>query len=88
MGTLNFDQSDKNIYKKGSVVGTTDVVVQPTNGYFDIPDIVIKGNLDGELEYAGKKIVIDQVEMAIGMEIGQYGARGPIWKNVRARILN
>ena len=86
MPTLNFKESDKNLYKNGAIVGTTDIIVPPNGGYFYIPDIVVKGNLDGELEYTGKKIVIEQVEIIAGMEFGQYGARGPVWKNVRARI--
>jgi len=88
MATLNFDATDKNIYKDGAVVGTTDLIVHPVGGYLNIPDILVKGNLDGQLEYGGKKIVIEQVEMAIGMEVGPHGMRGPIWKNVRARVLN
>jgi len=87
MATLNVTATDKNIYKNGAVVGTTDIAVSPNADYFDIPDILVKGNLDGELEYGGKIIRIEQVEMAAGMEIGQFGARGPVWKNVKARII-
>lgn len=87
METLNLIQSDKNIYKNGHIVGVTDMTASSDGSYFQIPDIVIKGELNGELEYLGKTIVIEQVETSIGLEIGRYGARGPIWKNVLARIV-
>jgi hypothetical protein len=88
MPILNLNSTDKNIYKGSSIVGTTDVLVEANSGYFDIPDILVKGDLNGELEYRGKRILIEQVDMLIGMEIGNYGPRGPVWKKVRAKILD
>jgi hypothetical protein len=88
MATLNLAEADKNIYKNGAVVGTTDANVLPDAGYFNIPDILVKGRLDGELEYSGKVIKIEQVEQAVGFEVGKFGARGPVWKNVKARIVS
>jgi len=87
MGTLSFQKIDKNIYKNGVVVGITDELAPEQNGYFYIPDIVVKGDLSGELEYEGRIMVAEQIETLVGMEVGQFGVRGPIWKNVRCKIL-
>jgi len=85
-GKINF-QSSTNIYKNGNVVGETDKVYSPNGNYFDIAEIIVKGDLSGELEYCGKTIVAEHIDTMIGMEITQFGARGPVWKGVRCKIV-
>lgn len=85
-GKVNFGSST-NIYKNGNVVGETDKVYSPKDNYFNFSEIVVKGDLSGELEYCGKTIVVEHIEMMIGMEITMLGARGPVWKEVRCKIL-
>lgn len=85
-GKVNLNSST-GIYKNGVLVGETDKPYTPQNGHFNFDDIVVKGDLSGELEYAGKTIVVEQVEMIAGMEVSSRGVRGPVWKKVRTKIV-
>lgn len=86
IGKINFN-SPTGIYKNGNIVGETDRAYSPENGYFNIGEITLKGDMNGELEYAGHKIIVEHIDTAIGMLMGAGGPRGPIWRGVKCKIV-
>lgn len=86
-GKINFN-SPTSIYKNGDVVGETDKVYNPEGGYFNIDEITVKGELDGELDYNGKKMVVEHIDTMIGMLMGQGGPRGPLWRGVKCKVIS
>jgi hypothetical protein len=75
------------IYSHGRLVGLTDRVyaVRPPTVTFD--DVVVKGDLSGELEYNGQKLRITRIDTIIGLESGMHGVRGPVWKGVECQVV-
>jgi hypothetical protein len=85
-GKINFNSS-RSIYKNGTLVGETDRAYSPEGDYYNFDEILVKGDLTNPLEYSGHTIVVEQINMVIGMEVSSSGARGPIWKGIRCKII-
>lgn len=84
---VSFAPRSAEIRKSGTVVGLTDRVY-PINGttvIFD--DVLVKGDLSGELEYNGRKLRVVRVDTVIGLEIGAQGPRGPVWRRVECQVV-
>lgn len=87
---LSFDRPSNEIRSSGKVVGITDRIydINDIDGQsvtFD--DVLIRGDLSGELEYNGIKLRVTRVDTIIGLEIGPYGPRGPVWKGVECKVV-
>lgn len=74
------------IRKGDIVVGILDrsYVIEGDQVTFD--DILVKGDLSGQIEYGGRTLEVERVYTMIGLEITMKGARGPVWKGVRCRV--
>ena len=78
----------KDLRKSGKLVGVTDhpYIVNGSNVVFD--EVVVKGDLSGDLEYNGKKLRITKIDEIIGLIVDRAGTRGPVWKGVECQILS
>ncbi|KKU48403.1 hypothetical protein A3H10_03215 [Candidatus Uhrbacteria bacterium RIFCSPLOWO2_12_FULL_46_10] len=84
---INFEEPTNEIYKDGKVVGITDKLYTLNSTEITFDDVLVKGDLSGVLNYNGKNIQVIQIDTAIGMEVTQNGARGPVWKGVKCKVL-
>jgi hypothetical protein len=88
MKPLKLESGTAEIRKNGTVVGLTDkVYTLDDSDEILFEDVLVRGDLSGPLKYNGRKIEIVGVDTIVGLELGPDGARGPVWKRVRARIL-
>ncbi len=74
--------------KNGDVVGLTDRVYDLAGTIVHIDEILVTGDLSGELSYNGKLLKILEVNTVVGMLVDQRGARGPVWKDVQAQVVD
>lgn len=84
---INFESPTKELRKGSSVVGITDRIYPITGDKITFDDILVRGDLSGELEYNGHKVEVERIDTIIGMEVGPAGPRGPVWKGVECRII-
>ena len=84
---VSFDQRKPEIYSSGKLVGITDRVYEIGGQTITFDDVLVKGDLSGELEYNGVKLRIVRVHTIIGLEVGMQGARGPVWKGVECQVV-
>jgi len=84
---VSFGQSC-DLLKNNQVVGVTDRIYPITGSEVTFDDVLVKGDLAGELEYNGRKLRVLRVDTAIGLEVGSAGARGPVWKGVECEVLD
>jgi hypothetical protein len=75
------------IRKGGAPVGLTDRVYEVAGDTVVFDEVVVKGDLSGELEYNGHILQVTHIDTAVGLEIGDQGARGPLWKRVVCRVV-
>jgi len=85
---LSFRPRSAEIRKSGTVVGLTDRIydVGETEVVFD--EVLIKGDLSGDLDYNGHTIRVVRVDTAVGLLIDGRGARGPVWKGVVCEVIH
>jgi hypothetical protein len=72
----------------GRLVGLTDRPYPPNGRTLTFKDVLVKGDLSGTLEYNGVKLRIVRVNTVIGLEVTTDGARGPVWKDVEAEVID
>ncbi|HZP57727.1 MAG TPA: hypothetical protein VFC53_09255 [Dehalococcoidia bacterium] len=75
------------IRKAGEVVGLTDRIYDTSGEQVTFDEILVKGDLSGELEYNGARLRVKGINMMVGLEIGPQGARGPVWRGVQCEVL-
>jgi len=85
---VSFEPPTKELRSTGVVVGITDRVYPITEPTVWFDEILVKGDLSGELEYNGRKLRVVRVDTMIGLEVGVSGARGPVWKRVECQVLD
>jgi hypothetical protein len=85
---ISFEPRTSDLTRSGKVVGITDRVYQLTGSTVTFDEILVKGDLSGELAYNGTKLRVVAVDTMIGLEVGASGARGPVWKHVTCEVLN
>ena len=85
---ISFTPQSRELLKSGKVVGLTDRVypIIGPNVIFD--EVLVKGDLSGELEYNGKRLRIVRADTIIGLLVDMGGARGPVWKGVECQVLD
>jgi len=85
---VSFTTPSKEIHKGAVVVGLTDKVYFPIDGpMVTMAEILVRGDLSGELEYNGRVLQVEAIDEAIGLEVGPSGPRGPIWRGVLCRVV-
>jgi hypothetical protein len=84
---ISFEKPNNEIRSKGKIVGLTDEIYNLTGPTIIFPDVLVKGDLSGELEYNGKKIKVVRIDTVIGLEASLQGARGPVWKGVECEVI-
>jgi hypothetical protein len=80
--------TSREIKKNGQVVGITDRIYDLSPGTAHFDEILVTGELDGELSYNDHKIQIVRINTAIGMKVDNRGARGPVWEGVEVQVVN
>lgn len=84
---LSFRNRSPELRKGGAVVGVTDRIYDVSGSTVIFEEVLLKGDLSGELEYNGTRLQVVKVDTAVGMLVDQRGARGPVWKGVTCAIL-
>jgi hypothetical protein len=84
--TFSFDQPGTELRKEGQVVGTTDRVYVVAGPSVRFDEVLVRGDLSGELQYNGKKLRVVRIDTTIGLMVDQQGPRGPIWKGVDCEV--
>jgi len=85
---ISFTRPSNELLKSGNVVGLTDRVYPITGSSVTFDEVLVKGDLSGELEYNGKKLRIVRTDMIAGLLIDMRGARGPVWQGVECEVLD
>lgn len=88
--SLGLEPETPELRKNGAIVGITDRVYALNGGDVEevlFDDVLVRGDLSGRLDYNGRKIEIVAIDTAVGLELDRGGVRGPVWKKVRARIV-
>lgn len=68
--------------KGGEVVGTTDQIYPIEGAEVTFGEILVQGDLSGDLRYNGAVLRVKHINATIGLLIDQRGARGPVWQGV------
>lgn len=84
---VTFEKLSTEIRSGGRVVGETDHVYQISGKTVTFNDVLVKGDLSGELEYNGTKLRVVRINMTIGLEVIPQGVRGPVWKGVECQVI-
>jgi hypothetical protein len=84
---VSFDKPTTEILSAGKVVGITDRIYSIKGSSVTFEEVLVKGDLSGELLYNGTKLRVVRIDTVIGLEIGAQGARGPVWKGVECEVI-
>jgi hypothetical protein len=87
MKKVSFDQPTAEILREGAAVGITDRIYPIEGRSVTFDEVLVKGDLSGELSYNGRTLRVVHIDTMIGLEVGPYGARGPVWKGVECEVL-
>ena len=82
-----YDQPTNELRKDGAVVGVTDRIYPVVGSNVTFEDVVVRGDLSGDLDYNGARLRVTRVASITGLEITSNGARGPVWKGVECVVL-
>jgi hypothetical protein len=85
---VTFDEPTNQILRQGEVVGITDRIYSIEGSSVTFDEVLVRGDLSGELWYNGSTIRVVQIDTMIGLEVGLHGARGPVWKGVQCQVLS
>lgn len=85
---MSFTPQSPELLKSGKVVGLTDRVYPITGSSVTFDEVLVKGDLSGELEYNGKRLRIIRVDTITGLKVDLGGARGPVWTGVECQVLD
>jgi hypothetical protein len=86
-GNGMYSQASPELLKEGRVVGLTDKVYPLNGGPRHFDEVLVKGDLSGNLEYNGALIRITRIDAAVGLKVDDRGARGPLWVNVDFEVV-
>lgn len=84
---ISFEPPTNELKRAGVVVGLTDRVYPVSGSEVTFDEVLIKGDLSGELDYNGTRLRVTRVDAMVGLEVGAMGARGPLWKGVECEVL-
>ena len=80
-------KESKNLYSSGKIVGITDHIYEIDDQSVIFDEILVKGDLSGELEYNGHKLRITRIDTITGLKVDLNGARGPLWEGVECKVI-
>jgi hypothetical protein len=84
---LSLARPTNELRRDREVVGLTDRVYEITGDQVTFDEVIVKGDLSGPLVYNDHVVEVTHIDTAIGLEVGERGVRGPIWKTVRCRVI-
>ena len=84
---VRFDAPTNELRKGGQVVGTTDRVYDITGDRVLFAEVLVRGDLSGEIEYNGRRLRVIRADTIIGLKVTLEGARGPVWEGVECEVL-
>jgi hypothetical protein len=84
---LSFERPSTEIRSSGKVVGITDRIYSIDGPSVTFDDVLVRGDLSGELLYNGIKLRVVRIDTIVGLEIGPQGPRGPVWKGVECEVV-
>jgi len=84
---VRFQPANNELRKGGQVVGYTDRVYSLEGSRVTFDEVVVAGDLSGDLQYNDRTVRVVGVNTMIGLEIGSQGARGPVWKGVECEVI-
>jgi hypothetical protein len=85
---ISLTRPSNELLKSGNVVGLTDRVYPIKGSSVTFDEVLVKGDLSGELEYNGKKLRIVRTDVIAGLLIDLRGARGPVWQGVECEVFD
>jgi hypothetical protein len=80
-------QASSALLKDGRIVGLTDKVYAVNGGPNHFDEVLVRGDLSGDLEYNGALIRITRIDAAVGLKVDAGGARGPLWVDVDFEVV-
>jgi hypothetical protein len=80
-------KKSSNIYSSRKIVGITDRPSEIDGQFITFKELLVKGDLSGELEYNGHKLRITHIDTITGLKVDQNGARGPLWEGVECQVI-
>ena len=80
-------KKSSNIYSSGKIVGITDKPYDVDGQSVFFKEVLVKGDLSGELEYNDHKLRIVHIDTITGLKVDQNGARGPLWEGVECQVI-
>jgi len=84
---VRFDAPTNELRKRGQVVGTTDRIYDITGDRVLFAEVLVRGDLSGEIEYNGRRLRVVRVDTITGLKVSLEGARGPVWEGVECEVL-
>ncbi|MBE3123315.1 MAG: hypothetical protein IMZ65_00755 [Planctomycetes bacterium] len=84
---LSFKPQSADIVKSGTVVGLTDHVYDISDSQVAFGEVLVRGDLSGDLEYNGHTIRVLRVDTVTGLLVDDRGARGPVWQGVVCEVI-
>jgi hypothetical protein len=87
MSAAGVPSVDLALVKAGKTVGELTLAAEKQGDKMFIEELLVKGDLSGKLEYEGRTVEIESVDEIIGLLVDTSGARGPVWRGVRLRIV-
>jgi len=85
---LSFKPQSTDIVKSGTVVGLTDRVYDISGSEVIFDEVLVRGDLSGDLEYNGHTIRVLRVDTVAGLLVDGRGARGPVWTGVVCEVIH
>ena len=84
---VSFEVSCPELRSSGQVVGITDRVYSIDGPSVTFDDVLVRGDLSGELTYNGTRLRVVRVDSMVGLEVSPRGMRGPVWKGVECQVV-
>jgi hypothetical protein len=87
MNTTGIPNPDTALRKGGVIVAELTKPANTSGGDVTVDELVVKGDLSGQLTYQGTSVVVDSIQEIIGLEVTSRGPRGPIWRGVHLKVV-
>jgi hypothetical protein len=85
---VKFRTATNELRKGKKVVGRTDEVYDLTGKKFiTFREVLVEGDLNGDLTYNAHIIQITKVDTMTGLKVDLRGARGPVWEGVECKVI-
>ena len=83
------DENEGLELRKGDkTVGLTDHKYPIAGQTVHFDEILVTGDLSGELNYNGWVLRVVDIDTFVGLEVDRRGPRGPLWKGVTLEVVH